>query len=136
MVRIGERVKHIRKSKGLNQDEFAKQIEISQSMLSGIESGREILTDRNVKLICLEFGVNMEWLKNGDGPIFNNLELTANEKELLEIYDKLIPETQKEIRDYAREKLELQKLRKQAGIQKREAPPETPQEAEIEESIA
>jgi hypothetical protein len=36
------------------------------------------------------------------------------EQELLEIYDKLEPKIQKEMLDYAYEKLELQELRKKA----------------------
>jgi hypothetical protein len=107
-------------------------------MLSGIENGNEILSDRNIKLICLEFGADLEWLQHGgDGPIFKNQELTSNERELLDIYDKLIPETQKEIREYANEKLELQGLREKAGGEAQKQAPggtgkpsEAPQEGE------
>jgi transcriptional regulator with XRE-family HTH domain len=116
METIGERLKRLRKELKLRQGEFARRIDLSQSMLSGIENGNEILSDRNMKLICLEFGVNLEWLQHGgDGPIFKSQELTSDEKELLETYDKLISETQKEVRDYANEKLELQELREKAG---------------------
>jgi hypothetical protein len=41
--------------------------------------------------------------------------LEPEEQELLEIYDKLIPEIREDVRDYASEKLELQELRKQMG---------------------
>jgi len=47
--------------------------------------------------------------------MFKTQKLPPDARELLEIYDKLIPETQKEVRDYANEKLELQELREKAG---------------------
>jgi transcriptional regulator with XRE-family HTH domain len=144
MEGIGTRLKSLRKEIGLKQGEFARQIKMSQGMLSGIETGNEILSERNMKLICLEFGVNLDWLEGGgDGPMFKSQELTSGEKELLETYDRLMTETQKEVRDYAREKLELQELREKAD---REVPKqsqrnttlpyEAPQEAEGQESTA
>ncbi|MDR1176027.1 MAG: helix-turn-helix domain-containing protein [Treponema sp.] len=144
MEKIGERLKRLRNKVGLKQGEFARRVSISQGMLSGIENGNEILSDRNMKLICLEFGVNLDWLQHGgDEPIFKSQELTSGEKELLEIYDKLIPETQKEVRDYANEKLELQELReKTVGRDALKQAPggttsplEAPQEGERQESI-
>ena len=111
MEKISDRLKRVRNELGLKQGEFAKKLRISQSMLSGMENGQETISDRNLKLICLEFGVNEEWLKNGgDSPIFRRQELTTDENELLEIYDKLTQENQKNVRIYANERLELQKL--------------------------
>jgi len=112
MTEIGDRLKEIRLKTGLKQGEFANQINISQGLLSGIENGNEALSDRNMKLICHEFGVNEDWLRNGGaGPMFRSLELTSGQKELLNIYDDLIPPTQKEVLNYAKEKLELQNHR-------------------------
>jgi len=47
-----------------------------------------------MKLICLEFGVNQEWLQNGVGDIFISKELaqTPEEKELLSIFRRLTAE--------------------------------------------
>jgi len=115
---IGSRLKQIRESKGLNQAEFANLVEISQSMLSGIETGRETLSDRYIKIICLEFGINEDWLKyGGDRPMYKKQGLTTDENELLEIYDKLNLENRKNVRIYADERLELQELRKKEGKQ-------------------
>jgi transcriptional regulator with XRE-family HTH domain len=121
MKDLGIRLKKIRKECGLNQREFAKKIGISQSMLSGIENGTEKFSRRTQKIVCLEFSVEESWLMCGQGPIFTPPglkvldELTPTERELIQIYDKLIPETQKEVLDYANEKLELQELRKKIG---------------------
>jgi transcriptional regulator with XRE-family HTH domain len=116
METIGDRLRRLRKELKLKQGEFAQGIGLKQGTYSEIENDKEILTSRNMKLICLEFGVNLEWLQyGGDGSIFKSQELTSDEKELLETYDKLIPETQKEVREYANEKLELQGLREKTG---------------------
>jgi transcriptional regulator with XRE-family HTH domain len=112
MKEIGKRIRQIRQSLELNQGDFSKRIEISQSMLSGIESGRETITDRNIKLICLEFGVNEDWLSTGNGEMFRLMELAPDEKDLLAIYEKLESEGRKQVRDYAAERLELQVHRK------------------------
>ncbi|MDB8575184.1 helix-turn-helix domain-containing protein [Turicibacter sanguinis] len=64
---IGSRVKEIRKEFGLNQEEFAKKINISRSNLSNIEIGRVISTDRVINDICCEFKINETWLRTGDG---------------------------------------------------------------------
>jgi hypothetical protein len=44
--------------------------------------------------------------------MFRRQELTADEKELLGVYDKLTPENQKNVHVYANERLELQSYRK------------------------
>ncbi len=69
-----ERVKIIRKEYlHLNQGEFADAIGISRANVANIEVGRITLTDRNMKIICDVFGVNLEWLQDGTGPIFRKL---------------------------------------------------------------
>jgi transcriptional regulator with XRE-family HTH domain len=128
METIGIRLKKIREKENLNQRDFAKRIGISQGMLSGIEKGTEKFSTRTQKIVCLEFGIEQKWLLDGQGPMFippkpspevihgpGERELTPDERELIDIYDKLIPETQKEVRDYASEKLELQELREKTG---------------------
>jgi transcriptional regulator with XRE-family HTH domain len=125
---IGNRLRTIRKELDLKQGAFAKRIEMSQGMLSDIEHEKAVLTERNIKLICLEFGVDREWLLTGQGTIFtlpkpspqasewpDGRALADDERELIEIYDRLAPETRKEVRDYISEKLELQYLRAKMG---------------------
>jgi transcriptional regulator with XRE-family HTH domain len=154
MKDLGIRLKRIREEKGLNQREFAKEIGISQGMLSGIENGIEKFSERTRKIVCLRFGIENNWLLTGQGPMFTppkpspeailgqgERELTPEEQELLEIYDKLTPEIQKEVRNYANEKLELQDFREKAGKEAPKQAPEgttqpleVPQEGERQES--
>jgi hypothetical protein len=49
--------------------------------------------------------------------------LDSDERELIETYDKLIPETQKDVRDYTKEKLELQNLRAESRDQEKKTNP-------------
>jgi transcriptional regulator with XRE-family HTH domain len=126
MKEIIQRLKELRKKLGINQGKFAERIGLKQGSYSDIENEKEVLTQRNIKLICLEFGVNMDWLLTGQGPMVtppnpaiegqDGRYLANDERELLETYGRLLPETRKEVRDYAGEKLELQELRAKTGV--------------------
>ncbi len=73
MKTIGDRIKRLRKELDLTQMEFSKRLLISQSYLSGIEKGNETPTDKLQKLICLEFGVNQQWLSEDKGSMFDDV---------------------------------------------------------------
>lgn len=70
---IGNRIKLLRKSENLTQIDFANRLLISQSYLSGIENGNETPTDKLLKLICLEFGINEIWLSDAIGEMYMNI---------------------------------------------------------------
>jgi len=114
MENIGDRLRFIRKEIEINQGEFAARIKLKQGSYCDIENGKAILTPRIKQLICLEFRVNEGWLDTGKGEPFKSAELSSDAKELLNLYDKLEPDIKKEIIDRAKEKLELQELRKSA----------------------
>lgn len=78
MSNVGSRIKELRKSENLTQNEFAKRLLISQSYLSGIENENEIPTDKLIKLTCLEFGLNEDWLSLGNGSMYD--EVYENDK--------------------------------------------------------
>lgn len=75
---IGNRVKTIRKSLKLSQEQFAKQIQINQRTLSSIERDVTSLTDRNLQQICRVFGIEEHWLRTGEGEM--RCEATVDEK--------------------------------------------------------
>lgn len=64
---MADRIKELRKSLGYNQLDFAKEIGIKQTSLSLIETGKNALTEQNIKLICMAFKVNERWLRFGEG---------------------------------------------------------------------
>ena len=104
---MNERLKQLRKALKLYQGDFAKQIGLTQTSLSVIESGRNPLTDRNIKLICSTFNVNERWLRDGEGEMFAAASPYA--KELEHILDSLAPATQEYLLVVARELLTMQK---------------------------
>ena len=71
---MNKRLKELRSKLGLSQSAFAEKIGIKQTSYSDIETGRRELTERNLNLICKEFSVDENWLRNGEGSMFT-LEL-------------------------------------------------------------
>lgn len=69
----GERVRLIRKEKELTLEKFGDKIGIKKNSLSQIENGVNNLTEQMAKSICREFNVNEEWLRTGEGEMFNEL---------------------------------------------------------------
>ena len=64
-----ERIRELRKLKGLNQTEFGAKVGLSQRAVANIEQGSN-LTERNFNAICKAFSVNPDWLRNGVGEMF------------------------------------------------------------------
>ncbi len=81
MSELGKQIRTLRKSEGLTQKDFSKRLLISQSYLSGLENGTEIPTDKLLKLICLEFGVNEDWLTDNTGDMYT--QVYENDRSLL-----------------------------------------------------
>lgn len=85
---MNERIKKLRKSLDLTQQEFADRIGIKRGAIANYEVGRNIPTDSVVSLICREFNVNEEWLRNGTGemflPIDRNADIARLTKQLLD----------------------------------------------------
>jgi transcriptional regulator with XRE-family HTH domain len=101
------RLTELRESLGLNKSQFAKKLGLTQSAISLIESGKNLLTDQNIHLISLTFLVNETWLRTGEGPMFNRE--VSGERELLEIFRKLSPGMRHIIIKIAQELLDAQK---------------------------
>lgn len=85
------RIKEIRKALNLNQNEFAEKLGLSQSTLAMIEVGKRTFSDKHIKLICVTFNINENWLRTGNGNMFSS---TPYERELLSIFEQLTPDSQ------------------------------------------
>lgn len=96
------RLKELRKSLALNQTEFAERLGITQTSYSMIEGGARPLLNRHIKVICSEFNVNENWLKNGLGEMYLSSPL---EKEFIEILDSLTIDSQEYLVKMAKELL-------------------------------
>jgi len=67
---IGDRIKEVRSRAGLNQLEFGKRLNLSQSAVANYEKGARTPIDAVVSLICTTFSVNEAWLRTGEGEPF------------------------------------------------------------------
>lgn len=77
---LGDRIKALRKSLDLTQQEFGARIGMKRNSIAQVESGRST-SDQTIFSICREFNVNEEWLRNGTGDMFRksrrNDEITS-----------------------------------------------------------
>lgn len=64
---MNDRIKEVRKSNDLTQQEFADRLKISRSAVASYESGERIPISAVVTLICREFNINENWLRHGIG---------------------------------------------------------------------
>lgn len=67
---MNERIKKLRKYLDLTQKEFGERIGIKGNTIANYELGRNEPIDAVVSLICREFNVSEEWLRNGTGEMF------------------------------------------------------------------
>jgi transcriptional regulator with XRE-family HTH domain len=102
-----QRVKLLRKELKLNRAEFAGVISVSPSLIAYIEQGNRTLQDRHIKLICDSFGVNAQWLKTGEGEVYNG-EKEAQISKLLALFNGLKPRYQQFILNQIVEFLKMQ----------------------------
>lgn len=75
-----DRIKKLRKSLDMTQQEFADKIGVKRNTIGQYEIGRNEPIDAVVNLICREFNVNEEWLRTGNGEMFRLKPLDVMEK--------------------------------------------------------
>lgn len=78
MDTLAARIKAVRESERLTQQEFADRIGTPRSNIGGYEKGARNPSDAVVALICREFRVNESWLRTGVGEM--KAETTQQEK--------------------------------------------------------
>lgn len=98
MKPLGNRVKMVRQSLRLSQREFGEKLGVSRDVISNIEYNRVQPKELLLKHMCDLYGVNVQWIKTGDGAMFNSVPQN-NEimEEAASIFRSLCPEFQ----DYA-----------------------------------
>ncbi len=85
---MNERLKKLRKTLELTQQEFADRIGIKRNTLATYESGRNEPIDAVVSLICREFNVHEEWLRYGGSD--DDMFIKLNEDEELAMYTQML----------------------------------------------
>lgn len=77
------RIKELRKSLGLNQTDFGKNLGVTTSTISGYELGTISPSDAIIKSIVREYGVNETWLRTGAGDMRRSRSREAELGELI-----------------------------------------------------
>ena len=106
-----DRFEQLLKERGVTAYRVAKDANISTSTMSNWKTGRSEVSTSTLQKIADYFGVSIEWLlgntevrnvpdpKDGNALIINENPLSANERELIDMYRQLPPELQKMIAD-------------------------------------
>lgn len=109
---LGDRMRKLRKTLDLTQQEFAERIGSVQNSITGYESGRRNPSAPVISLICREFGASEAWLRTGTGEMFepeaaNALDALVKERGisraeqiLIEKFLNLKPENRQAVMDY------------------------------------
>lgn len=68
---IGERIQYFRKQVlKMTQEDFSKRLNVSRGNIASIERGRISVTDRVISDICTSFSLSEEWLRTGEGEMY------------------------------------------------------------------
>lgn len=84
---MNERIKEVRKARGLSQDEFGRRLGVTRGAVTNIELNKVEPKPLFVDLICREFDVNEEWIRTGAGPMFVE---KSRDDELAELFGKVL----------------------------------------------
>lgn len=81
---MNSRIKELRKNLNLTQQEFANRLGVNRNNIAGYETGTRNPSDGVISLICREFNVNENWLRNGNGEIFIEKSRDAQIEEFID----------------------------------------------------
>ena len=70
---MNERIKKLRKELDLTQQKFADRLGVKRNTVGQWECGINAITERVIYSICREFNVNEDWLRYGEGEIFEEM---------------------------------------------------------------
>jgi transcriptional regulator with XRE-family HTH domain len=101
-VSVNRRIKQVRETIKLSQMQFSRVISLSGGYLAGVETEKRKVNDRLIKLVCSSFNVNAEWLKTGEGTMFNENPETEFTK-LVSLFRELGPQ----FREYILKQIDL-----------------------------
>lgn len=72
---LGDKIKNLRKERGITQQELANAIEVVQSTIGMIESGKKVGSPKTLKKIADFFDVTVDYLLS-DNKVEENIELS------------------------------------------------------------
>lgn len=74
---MNERIKELRIALRLTQEDFGKVIGVQRAAVNKWEKGINGVADSMILSICREFGVNEQWLRTGEGEMFEQTRETV-----------------------------------------------------------
>lgn len=83
MDTLGNRIRNIIAHQGTTMTQFAKELNISQSMVSKICADKATPSDRTISDICRIYNINRDWLLYNEGDMVDKKSLEA---ELMNIF--------------------------------------------------
>ena len=84
-----KRIEEVRKYHNLTRAAFGEKIGVSGDVINNLERGRVEIKEHIIRLICMQFNVNEEWLRTGNG---NMLIDFSREEEIANILKSLLLE--------------------------------------------
>lgn len=72
-----DRIREVREHFGLSMEKFGSRIGIGKASISLLESGKNNPSVQTITLICREFGVNEQWLRTGEGEMFEQTQASV-----------------------------------------------------------
>ena len=76
MGNIHARIKELRKHLKMNQTDFGMKLNLSQTAIGQYENGTRNITDRSISQICTTFQISENWLRTGQGEMYEETETT------------------------------------------------------------
>ena len=92
---MNERIRELREALKRSQDEFAKELELSRNYISLVENGQRNLSSQSIKLLCSIHNVNEEWLRTGNGEMFQ--PITKND-EISKLFGEVLKDNEGDFR--------------------------------------
>jgi len=93
MSDIGERIRELREVLGLTQKQFGERIGKSWRTVQDWEAGKSSIPDHTLRFISSTFGISYNWLKTGQGEMWERKEKTLLEEleaKTREVLEKLV----------------------------------------------
>lgn len=110
---LNERIRHLRKDVlDMSQRQFADALGMAQTSISALESPGGGVSERFIKTVCTMFNVSENWLRTGEGPVYNEGEAfsldrwakehgaTELELEIVKVYFELDPGIRQAVMDH------------------------------------
>jgi transcriptional regulator with XRE-family HTH domain len=111
---VNKRVRRARQALNMTQTDFSRAIYVSNGYTAEIENGHRVANDRIIHLISLTFGVSENWLKTGEGEMFQTPPIERNER-ILRLFEELNPRFQEYALSVIGQLIKLQKDEKRSG---------------------